>query len=204
MGYGMQSPSSLRGPTGGARGMPTGQKIGGHKVESLQQFTPEQMNLFQSMFSNVSPDSYLSKLAAGDESTFNQIEAPAHRDFSAALGGIASRFSGMGDTGARRSGGFQRATTAAASNFAQDLASKRQGLQQNALKELMSMSNDLLGQRPYEQFAVEPNKKKSFWEQLIGAGLPLAGAGAGFALGGPMGAVAGGQVGRSASQGFFA
>lgn len=207
MSYGMGSPTGVRGPTGGNRGLPK-QKIGGRNVESLQQFTPEQMQLFQSMFSNVGPDSFTGRLAGGDQEAFNQIEAPAHRDFSATLGGIASRFSegggGPGSMSSRRSSGFKNTATAAASNFAQDLQSRRTSLQQNAIKELMGMSSELLGQRPYEQFAVEPNKKKSFWEQLIGAGLPLAGAGAGFALGGPAGAVAGGQIGRSASQGFFA
>ena len=49
----------------------------GYKAGSLQQFTPEQLQLFQQMFSNVGPESYTSKLAGGDQSLFNEMEAPA-------------------------------------------------------------------------------------------------------------------------------
>ena len=135
----------------------------GYEQGQLQQFTPEQMQLFQQMFSHVSPDSYLSKLAGGDQSMFEQMEAPAMRQFQGLQGQIASRFSGMG-MGGRRSGGFQNTMNQASSDFAQDLMGRRQDLQRQALMDLMGISGSLLGQRPQEQFLTP--KQKPFWQQL--------------------------------------
>jgi hypothetical protein len=167
----------MRGPTGGLAG--GGNRIPkGYSQGTLQQFTPEQMQLFQSLFSQVSPESYTGRLAGGDQSLFGQIEAPALRQFNELQGGLASRFSGMG-SGARRSSGFQNASSAAASNFAQDLQSRRQSLQQQAIQDLMGMSNNLLNQRPYEQFLTQ--KPKSFWHQLLGSASGGVGQGVGMA-----------------------
>lgn len=178
--------------------------VAGNKVMQQQQFTPEQMNLFQQMFSNVSPDSFLSKLAGGDQSTFDQVEAPALRQFSELQGGLASRFSGMGSFGSRKSSGFQNEANQATSNFAQELQSRRQELQQNALKELMGMSEQLLGQRPYENFLVKSKPKKSFLDGLLGGAAPLLGMGLGGTLGGtPQWASLGGQAGNAFGQGFM-
>ncbi len=176
----------------GGKGM--GDKIPkGYKQGQMQQFTPEQMQLFQSMFSNVGPDSYLSKLAGGDEEMFNQMEAPALKQFGAMQDNLASRFSGMG-TGGRNSSGFQNTMTSAAQDFAGQLQSKRQSLQQQALKDIMGMSNELLGQKPYEKFLYEKQQKeKTPWGKLIGGGL---GALAGLP-GGLMGVSAGMQTGSS-------
>lgn len=145
----------------------------GYKLGQLQNFTPEQMQLFSQLFSNLGPDSFLSKLAGGDEETFGQIEAPALRQFQGTLGGIASKFSGMG-SGARRSSGFQNATTAAASNFAQELQSNRQNLQQQALKDLFGLSNSLLSQKPYEQFFAKKQNQPGFLDQILGGGKDIA------------------------------
>lgn len=126
----------------------------GYKAATLQQFTPEQLQLFKHLFSFLGPESYLSKLSGGDEETFNQIERPAMKQFSELLGGIGSKFSGMG-LGARRSSGFQNTTSQAASDFAQQLQSQRLGLQNQALQDLSGLSNMLLGQRPYERTLAE-------------------------------------------------
>lgn len=178
-----------RGAAGRGAGSPSGQYGNiipkGYEQTQMAQFTPEQMQLFQQMFSNVSPDSYLSKLAGGDQSSFQEIEAPAMRQFQELQGQNASRFSGMG-LGARRSSGFQNFQNQSTSDFAQDLASKRQGLQRQALMDLMGMSESLLGQRPYEQ-SLTP-KSKPFWQQLLlgisDKGQELATAGAKTAMGG--------------------
>lgn len=174
----------------------TGNKIpSGYKAGQMQQFTPEQMQLFQQQFSQVGPQSYLSRLAGGDQSFFNEIEAPAHRQFGEYQGNLASRFSGWGgagSTGARRSSGFQNTMNQAGSDFAQDLQSRRQEMRQNAIRELMGFSNQILNQRPYDQFLVEKQQKQSPWGTLIGAGL---GGTAGFFAGGPMGAMQGAQIG---------
>lgn len=173
----------------------------GYDLSQISNFTPQQQQLFKQMFSQVSPESNLARLAGGDESFFQQSEAPAMRQFNELLGGLSSRFSGMGDTGARRSSGFQNQSTAAASNFAQDLQARRQDLMSQARRDLSSMSNELLNQRPYEQFMTP--KKPSFGEQILGVGLPLAGMFAGGAMGGVPGAYIGGQAGAAAGRAFF-
>jgi hypothetical protein len=188
----MNGSQGVIGPTGKiGNKIPKGQKLG-----QIQQFTPEQMQLFQQLFSQVSPDSYLSRLAGGDQSLFEEMEAPAHRQFQEQIGGLASRFSqgagGRGALGARRSSGFQNMATASSSNFAQDLASKRQELQRQAIMDLMGLSNDLLGQRPYESGLYEKQQKKSGWGGLAGAALGGLG---GFFAGGPSGALTGSQLG---------
>ncbi len=155
---------SLRGPTGAQAGdrIPKGYKLG-----QLQRFTPEQMDLFQSLFSNVSPDSFLSRLSGGDQSGFDEAEAPALRQFSELQGNIASRFSGMG-SGARRSSGFQNTMNQASSNFASELSSRRQDLQRQALRDLMDISGSLLNTNPTDRFLVEQQKQPSFLERLLG------------------------------------
>jgi hypothetical protein len=157
--------SSLTGNTGfgAGTGSPMKEKIpSGYKKASIQQFTPEQMQLFQQLFSNVGPESFTSRLAGGDQDMFNQVEAPAMKQFNELQGGLASRFSGMG-MGGRKSSGFQNTATAAQSNFAQQLQANRMGLQQQAIKDLMGMSGDLLQQRPFENALVE--KPKPWWQQ---------------------------------------
>src|SRR6185436_17453328 len=134
----MTSMTGYRGPAGSS----SGQNMTGNNMmssprkpkapsgyKSFEQFTPDQMQLFQQLFSHVGPQSYLSRLAGGDESLFQQMEAPAFRQFDELMGQYASRFSGMG-MGARKGSGFQNSTNAATSNFAQDLMARRQSLQQ--------------------------------------------------------------------------
>jgi hypothetical protein len=171
----------------------------GYKLGRIQQFTPEQMQLFQSLFGQLGPESNLARMAGGDESMFAQMEAPAMRQFAGLQGQLASRFSGMG-MGGRRSSGFQNTATQAGSEFAQDLQSRRMELQRQALQDLMGMSSSLLGQRPYEQFLYE--KKKPLWQQLLGGALPIGGALIGGTIGGPAGAAIGGRAGSAAGQAF--
>jgi len=179
----------LRGP-GGSRGDITPK---GYNTGQLAQYTPEQNQLFKQQFSHLGPNSYLSRLAGGDEELFNEMEAPALQQFQGTLGGIASKFSGQG-MGSRRSSGFQNETTAAASNFAQQLQAQRQGLQRQAIGDLMGMSNTLLNQRPYERFMTQKEQKQpSGWGSIGGGilggiggaffGMPVQGAMAGSALG---------------------
>ena len=188
--YGMKSGGGQRGDI-----VPSGYKTG-----QLQNYTPQQMEIFGQEFSRVGPESYTARLAGGDQSLFNEIEAPAFQQFQEGLGGMASRFSqggGSGSLGTRRSSGFQNAGTAAFSNFAQQLQSQRQALQRQALKDLHGMSIDLLDQRPYErQFIQKKEKKKTPWGSIAGGivggiggafvGNPMAGAYAGSAAGGAL------------------
>jgi len=185
-----------RGETSRNEHFPKGMRGG-----AIQNFTPEQMKLFQQTFGLVSPDSYLSKLAGGDEETFNEIEAPAMRQFNELLGGIASKFSGAGSFGARRSSGFQNTTSSAASNFAMDLASRRQQLQRQATLDLADISNMLLGQRPQEKYLIPKEQKESTnWGGLAGAGT---GAAVGFFGGGGIpGAITGAATGYNIGSGI--
>lgn len=172
MSYGMSSTGIPPNTTG------TGQmkeKIpSGYKKGSLQQFTPEQMQLFQQLFSHLGPDSFLSQLVGGDESAFGQLEAPALKQFNQMQGQIGSRFSGMG-TGAQKSSGFQNTMNSAAQDFASQLQSQRLGLQQQALQDLFGLSNQLMSQKPYENFLVKKEHKQPFWKQLLGIVSPVGG-----------------------------
>lgn len=199
----MSMTSSPRGTTGANQGKAlTGGNVvpKGYERGQLSQFTPEQMNLFQQMFGQVGPESYLGRLAGGDQSLFGEIEAPALQQFAGIQSGIANRFSGMG-SGARRSGGFQRELGQAGSDFSQALQAQRQGLQRQALQDMMGISESLLGQRPYEQFLIKNKLGMSGWDKALGVGLPILGAGLG-AFGGPFGAALGGQIGSAAASGF--
>jgi hypothetical protein len=165
--------------------------VAGYRQEKIQNFTPEQMQLFQSLFSNVQPGSYLARLAGGDESLFQGMEGKSMREFQGLQGDIASRFSGtqQGQMSARGGSGFHNTLNQATSDFAQDLQSRRQQLQMEAIQQLMGLSGDLLQQRPFETKLIK--KKKSFWQQLLEGGLPILGGIAGGLLGGPPGAAAG-------------
>ena len=196
----------------GGRGA-AGNKIPkGYTTGRLQQYTPEQMQLFQQMFSHTSPGSQLSRQAAGDQEAFAPQEALAQRDFQNFQGQLASRFSGAdqgsganfsGLMSARRGSGFQNAATQGAQDFALQLAGQRQQLQRQAFGDLMGLSNTLLGQRPYEQFLVKKQQKPSFWGQLFGAAAPAAGALiGGLSTMSPAGAALGGQIGSAVGQGF--
>lgn len=198
------SPSGIAGSMNNATGYYNENIPKGYRAGRLQQFTPEQIELFQNLFGQLGPDSYLSQLAGGDESFFDQLEAPALRQFSSGLGGLASRFSqgggGPGALSSRRSSGFQNASTAAVSNFSQDLQAQRQALQRQALYDLMGLSGKLLEQRPHEAFLTKKAPSESSgWGGLIGAG--IGGTGGAF-LGGPAGALAGAQLGYGVGSAF--
>lgn len=205
MNYGMAGPQRSMKSGGGMRGdvIPKGYKAG-----QLQQYTPEQMQQFGSLFEHVGPDSYLSRLAGGDQSQFAEMEAPALRQFSQLQGNIASRFSGggggQGAMSSRRSSGFQNTMGAAASDFAQQLQANRQNLTRQAQKDLFEMSQMLLNQRPYERDLFEkPEKKPSGWQNFAAGALPIVGAAGGAFFGGPAGAKVGLAAGSAASKGFF-
>lgn len=188
----------------GGRG-PAGNKIPkGFSTGRLQQYTPEQMGLFQQMFSHTAPGSQLSRQAAGDTSAFAPQEELAMRDFQNFQGQLGSRFSELapGAMSARRGSGFQNAATQGSQDFALQLAAQRQQLQRQALADLMGISGSLLEQRPYEQFLIKKQPKQSFLSRLMGIGAPIAGAALGGAFGGPGGAMLGGQIGSAVGAGF--
>lgn len=173
----------------------------GHRLGRLENFTPDMMQLFSQLFGHVGPESFLSRLAKGEQGLFEEMEAPAMKQFQGLLGQTASRFSGMG-SGARHSSGFRNLVGQQTSDFAQALQANRMGLQRQAIMDLMNLSHDLLGQRPYQNFLIEEPSKQSWWQKALGIGLPVAGAVAGGVFGGPAGAAMGGQLGSQLGGSF--
>jgi hypothetical protein len=103
--------------------------------------------------------------------------------------------------GSRRSSGFQNASSAAASNFAQELQSQRQSLRQKAIQDLMGYTDQFLNQRPYETSLVE-NKPEEKGPALGGFGGvlgALAGGAAGYFAGDPL---KGASIGAKAGAGL--
>ncbi len=167
-------------------------------TEEVILITPEQMQLYKDSFSHLGPESYLSRLAGGDQSLYNEMEEPALRQFQGLQGQVASRFSGMG-MGGRKSSGFQNTSNQATSDFASGLQSKRMDLRNQAIRDLMSMSSDLMGQRPEQNFLVKKDKDQGFdWGGVLGG---LAGGVGGFFAGGPVGAFTGAQAGYGIGSG---
>lgn len=171
----MSMPPGAYSSKGGSRGGGPNDKIPkGYRAGKMQQFTPEQMELFQQLFGHLGPDSFLSKLAGGDQEAFDEMEKPALQQFNALQSGIASKYSGAG-MGARRSSGFGLEQNAAAQDFAGQLQSQRTGLRSQALNDLMGMSNTLLGQKPFENFISPKQQKQSGWNsfmQGVGGAIP--------------------------------
>lgn len=159
----------------------------GYKQGQLQNFTPEQMKLLQQLMNQIGPDSYTSRLAGGDQSLFDEMEAPAKRQFQGFLGNLASRFSGVG-LGARKSSGFYNTANSAASQFAQELQANRQNLQRQAIGDIQSYGTNLLNQKPYDRFLVPKQQKQGFdWGSFASKAIPAA---LGFFGGGPAGSAA--------------
>lgn len=174
----------------------------GYKTGQLQKYGPQEMGLYNQLAGMAAPESYLSRLAGGDEEMFNQIEAPAHRLFQEKQGQLASRFSGMG-LGGRNSSGFQNAANQQTSDFAQSLAANRQQLQRQATMDLRDLIDQLLGRNnPKENYLVPKREKKSSgWGALGGA--TLGGVGGFFAGGGnPFTAMQGAQLGYNVGSQF--
>ncbi len=185
----------------GASGMNDNSLPSGYNVGHINKYSPQGNEIYKNATSFVDPNSFLSKIAGGDQSAFAEMEAPAMRQFNQLQGENASRFSGMG-TGARRGSGFQNFQNQATSDFAQDLASKRMEYRMNSIKDLQNFSHQLLGDDPYEKFVYGQEKKKKWWEKLIGGGSGLIGGGLGFLAGGPAGAVAGYNMGNEFGKAF--
>lgn len=62
----------------------------GYAAGSMQKFTPEQLDLFKSLFSHVGPNSQLASLARGEEAGFAPYEEQARRGFQEYSGQLGS------------------------------------------------------------------------------------------------------------------
>jgi hypothetical protein len=183
--------------SGNGKGMFEGDQLPkGYKAGQLQNFTPEMMDLFSQMIDMLGPEGFLSRLAGGDESFFEEMEQPAWRKFQEAQGQLGSRFSELapGAMSAQKGSGFKNTAGQLGSDFAMNLASNRRELQRQAIQDMSNMSNSLLGQRPYERTLTQKQPKESSgWGSLIGGALggiggafvgnPLLGASVGSSIG---------------------
>lgn len=161
----------------------------GYREFAINQYTPEQEQAFQGASGLISPDSFTSRLARGDQSAFGEMEEPALRQFNDLQAGIASKFSGMG-MGGQRSSGFQNALTSAGQDFASQLQAKRMELRNQAIKDMMGMSEKFLGFRPQEKGLVQKRQKGGGWGEAVGTGFGIL---PGLATGDTAGAMKGGQ-----------
>lgn len=178
----------------------------GFSLGQLNQFTPEQYKLYERMFNQVKPRSYLNRLASGDERYFEEMEEPAWRTLQEAQGQLGSRYAQLapGALSAKNGSGFQNAANQQTSDFAMNLASKRRDLQRQAIADLMGVSNSLLSQRPLDRSLIEnaPKQEKKALGGFGGvAGGVLGGIGGGL-FGGPGGALAGASIGSRAFGGL--
>lgn len=152
---------------------PTVSKLSGtgYRQVNLPTKSPEQMDLFRQLLGGSQAGlgqslGQISNLAGGgDEQTWQQLEAPAIRQFGQLQGSLGSRFSGLGG-GARRSSGFQNTLGDAGVDLAERLQSQRLGLQQSAQNQLLDLYQNLLGQDLYNTGLLP--KKKPFWQELLG------------------------------------
>ncbi len=112
----------------------------------------------------------MGKLAGGDISQFEQMEAPAMRQLQESiLPGIAQRY---GSQGVGQSSGFQQAATAAGTNLAEMLQGQRMGIQQQSLAQLLGLGKQLLG-TPTEQFGIGEQQEGALAGLLASGGEAL-------------------------------
>jgi len=164
--------SSMTGASG--FGKSSNKAPSGYKQGSLNLLSPEQQDLFSRLLGGSAGGlggglEHLSKLAGGDQSYFEQLEAPALRQFGALQGNLASRFSGMG-TGSRRSSGFGNAMSSAGQQLSESLQSQRMGLQNSAIEQLLGLSQSLLGRQTKENYLMP--KQQSGLQQFLAALAP--------------------------------
>ena len=146
--------------------MPAEKIPSGYKKFAVDKYDEPTMGLYNRMQEQVGADSWLQRLAGGDQSMFEEMEAPAMRQFNQMIGENASRFSGMG-MGARRGSGFQNSTNQATSDFAQDLQSKRMDYMRQSMKDLGEIFNMLTGNQAQETGLVKKPEKQGFdWNQM--------------------------------------
>lgn len=151
-------------------------KISGYKIRNVPNYTPEQMQLFAKLLGSAQGGleggglDFLSQLAGGDESAFQQAEQPFYSAFQKGLGEIGSRFAGLGAVG---SSAFQNATSGAAKELGEDVGAQRLGLQQSAIERLLELSENLLGKKPYQTYLEQ--KRPTFGSYLGKLGSSLIG-----------------------------
>lgn len=144
-------------------------KISGYKLHQLPQYTQGQQDIFNQQtagYGAAQPGAidYLSRLSRGDEDLFTQMEKPAYAALEKGLGQTANRFSQFG---AQDSSAFQNQLGEQSREMGENLQSRRQALQSGAVDKLLSNSERVLSQKPYEQL-LEKKLPGFNWGEFIG------------------------------------
>lgn len=122
-------------------------------------------------------------LAKGDSDMFDQLEAPAMRQFQQQIApGIAQRYAG---SGIGSSSGMQNSIAGAGANLAENLQSQRMGLMERSMQNVLGLGDRLLG-TPTQQFGLsqKENMMRDFMQMLGMAGGQMAGVFGGTKLAG--------------------
>jgi hypothetical protein len=157
-------------PSGYAAG---NQAISGYKTQQLPTMTPQMQQLFQSLLGGAGGGanaglSHLSGLASGNQSSFEEQEAPAYAAFNKTLGQVGSKYSFYN---AQDSSAFQNALAGEGGKLAQNLQGQRSDIRNNAIKDLLGFSNQLLGKNPFENVLQKEDEGFDFGG-LLGQVLP--------------------------------
>lgn len=157
----------------------------GYEKFKTKQYEPEQLDIWKQIYKNLGRESYLQRLAGGDEELFEEMEEPAWRKFSEAQGQIGSRYSQLapGAMSAQRGSGFKQRQGALGREFAENLTARRQELKSKAMEDLMKFSEMFLQQKPFERgLAAKPKKEGFDWGQVASSAIQGAATVAGAAL----------------------
>lgn len=142
------------------------------KKEQLPRFTPDQENFLNQLLSQsqqITPDafSYLSSILGESPEAFAQFEAPIKRQFEEeVLPSIAERFTGMLGEGSSRSSAFGQQLGKAGERLSEKLAAQRAGLKNQALAQLMGLSQT--GLTPRFETLVRPRQPGALEEGFRG------------------------------------
>ncbi len=191
-------------------GMSSGFKGTGLRPVQISKMSPQKKGYYDQVMGTAGPAmaqsaQRMAQLASGGTpETWEQLEAPAMRQFGQLQGNIASRFSGGGGQGGgqaagslRHSSGFQNEMGEQAADLAERLQGQRLDYMNNASEQLRSLYHDLMSQDEYDTFITNKKKKQKWWQKAAGVALPIGGAIAGGFAGGPAGASMGYTAGRS-------
>ena len=135
-------------------GPPPKSRIPGYHTTQQQKFTPGGLSIYEqllgpAMQAGGQGADFLKRLASGDESLFEELEAPAYRSYEKMLGQTASRFS---QVGGRDSSAFRNAIAGQGAELAENIQAKRLGIRQGAVSDLLNLQQMLMGTNPYETY----------------------------------------------------
>src|ERR1044071_6394499 len=153
--------------------MLTGSKIPkGYSQYSLPTMGADQKHVYdmlRSQFQAGAGDVYqkLFGLAGGKSDMFEQLEAPALRQFQQQIApGIAARSSGSGIS---NSSGMQNAIAGAGANLAENLQAQRMGLMERSMQNVLGLGDRLLGTQTQQFGLVQKENILRDIMQLLGS-----------------------------------